>query len=131
MSRVDPNRFHYFSAAENRVVPRYGSTGFIGARFVQNKGFVVDTNVVVKITDAAYRKHLKAYRRAIQDKSLCEKTESDYKAYVEQSEKKAKDEAEAAKKKAKAEAEASDGNPDADTTTSGSNSKRSSGNKEK
>ena len=32
MSRVDPSKFHYFSPVDGRVVSRYGSTGYVGAR---------------------------------------------------------------------------------------------------
>lgn len=119
MSRIDPNRFHFFSAAENRVVPRYGSSGFIGAKYVEKVGFVVDTDVVVKITDAAYRKNLKAFQRAIRDESIFVRTAEDYEEYVKKAE------------KASAEA-AMKASADSDTstnTTSGSKSKKSSSGK--
>jgi hypothetical protein len=118
MSRVDPSKFHYFSAAENRVVPRYGSFGFIGAKYVEKVGFVVDTDVVVKITDAAYRKNLKAFQRAIRDKSLFVRTAEDHRKYVEKTEKASADAAKAGQT-----------DTDTDTTSSSNSKKRSSGKK--
>jgi hypothetical protein len=93
MSRVDPSKFHYFSPVEGRVVSRYGSTGYVGARYEQGIGFVVDTNVVVKISDAMYRGHLKAWRRALRDGSLVEKTAEDYQAYLKKLEARSAEEA--------------------------------------
>lgn len=96
MSRVDPNLFHYFSPVEGRVVSRYGSTGYVGARYEQGIGFVIDPGVVVKISDAMYRGHLKAWRRALRDGSLVEKTSEDYQAYLKKLEARSAEEAKAA-----------------------------------
>lgn len=76
-------KFVFFSATGKGVVPRYGSTGYIGARYVRGVGYDVDTEKVVPIPVPVYRQNKRAYDRAVKDGALVEKTAGDREKYIE------------------------------------------------
>ena len=115
----------YYSAKADVLVTRYGTGSYIGAKVtvptegpLKGQTVLTHTGEVVALTDAEFSKYMREYLQLEREGSLIQRTEKDYKAWVEAeakateketadreaAEKKAAAEQEAAEKKAKAEA---------------------------
>lgn len=127
--------FVYLRATGNGVVPRFGSSGFIGAVYVPNKGFDVDTKKVVRILETSFRGNLKAYNRAIKDGAVEQASKEDFDAWeaaLAEIEKKRIAEAEKkAKEQAKAESTTEEANNESNDDPAGDKEAKSSGGRKK
>ena len=78
---TDKQDFVYLSATGKGVVTRFGSRGYIAARYVQGIGFDVDTEKVVRVPAVQYRQYLRDYKQAIDGGGIVLKTKQDYDNY--------------------------------------------------
>ena|GEM_PF-2634085 len=72
--------FRYFRSVEGMIVPRYGTTTFIGAKRDKTVGWVWDTARVVRIPESETVRYMKEYRRALADGAMVECLRADYDA---------------------------------------------------
>jgi hypothetical protein len=70
-------KFKYFKSVEGHVVQRYGTDTYIGVARVNGK-HVWNTKRAVAIPEVEYLRHLKAYNRAVKDKSIIVATKKEY-----------------------------------------------------
>lgn len=94
-------KMHYFRPVAGRAACRFGTTTFIGATRSPN-GFVINTDVVVAISDTEVAPHRKSYANYIKHGDLKKATAADYTAYLDS--RKAASDAVAEKRKADAKA---------------------------
>jgi hypothetical protein len=72
--------FRYFKSVEGRVVPRYGTTTFIGVQRDQKVGWVWDTSAITRVPEYETTRYGKEYRRALSDGSMVECSKADFDA---------------------------------------------------
>ena len=103
------SEFHYVSSVKGHLVTRFPSLRASTAQYIgaerKGKEIVWDTDVVVAISPQEWARYRREFRRAISDKSLVERSETDYKAYLDSHEKAEQKAAEQRKAEAEAEAE--------------------------
>jgi Sec-independent protein translocase protein TatA len=106
--------FHYVSSVKGHLVTRFPSLRASTAQYIgaerKGKEIVWDTDVVVAISPQEWARYRREFRRAISDESLVERTEAEYKAYLESHEKAEQKAAEQRKADADAEAKKSQAN---------------------
>lgn len=96
-------QMHYFRPVEGRAARRYGTDAFIGATR-SPKGFVINTEVVVAISDTEIAPNRKAYSNYLRHGDLQKATKAEYDEY--QAARKKKSEQVAKERKAKRDKEA-------------------------
>ena len=72
--------FRYFKSVEGMIVPRYGTSTFIGAKRDKTVGWIWDTTRVVRIPESETVRYMKEYRRALADGAMVECSRTDYDA---------------------------------------------------
>lgn len=83
-------KFKYFSCKKGHVVPRFGTSSYIGTTR-QVGGFTWDESKIVAIPESEFTKYLREYRRAIKDGALIKRKESDYESWIKSQEHKKED----------------------------------------
>jgi hypothetical protein len=92
---MDEIKFRHFRSVEGKVVPRHGTSVFIGARRDKEHGWVWDTETIVRVPETEYTRYLREYRRALNEGALVECTKADFDKQEKALEKAAKDVAKA------------------------------------
>ncbi len=102
MSKKKKPKFKYFSCVKGKVVPRFGTASYIGARRTHD-GFEFDEEKVVAIPEDEVTRYGREYRNALRvshgGPCLKERTKAEFGAFLEKRAEQQKRAAEKAKTK--------------------------------